>query len=78
MTVTLTKEQEQRVRDQLDGGRFSDAGEVIGAAIEALAERDAFEAPDLEAALLEGVRDEHLPYGSELLERVRHDAKKSG
>ena len=77
MTVTLTKEQELRVRDQLEAGRFSDAEELIGAAIEALAERDAFEAPELEAALLEGVRDEHVPYGQELLERVRNKAKKS-
>jgi hypothetical protein len=37
--------------------------------------RDEFESPALEAAILEGMRSPHRPYGKQTLERIRKAAR---
>ena len=74
MALILSKEQEQFVEAKLTSGLFKDASEVIASAFESLEERMGREDPELEAMVLEGVRGEHLPYGSQTLDRVRQAA----
>ena len=71
MNISLTVAQQDKVEQHLASGRYADVGELIGSALEALEERLADESPELEAALLEGARDEHVPYGRDVLDRVR-------
>ena len=75
MKVTLTKELESLVRSKVRSGRYADESEVVRDALRALEQRDDFESPALEAALLEGVRSQHKPYGKAVLDRVRKAAK---
>ncbi len=74
MNVTLTKELEAFVEDKVRHGRYADASEVVRDALRALEQRDGFESPALEAALLEGVRGSHQPYDKDTLARVRQVA----
>ena len=70
MTVTLTKELESLV----ESGRYVDASDVVRDALRRLEQDDDCESPALEAALLEGVRSPHRPYGKATLARVRKTA----
>jgi Arc/MetJ-type ribon-helix-helix transcriptional regulator len=74
MNVRLSNEQEAAVKAKLATGQFADAEEVIAAVLEALDEKTSYESPELEAALLDGLREEHSPYGSETLDKVRSAA----
>lgn len=74
MEIALTKEIEAIIADRLRSGRCRDADEVMRDALEALRQRDEFESPELEAALLEGVRSPHRPYGPDVLAGVREAA----
>ena len=75
MKVTLTKELETLVKEKVRSGRYSDESDVVRDALRVLELRDDFESPALEAALLEGVRSPHRPYGKSTLERVRKAAR---
>lgn len=75
MQVTLTKELEKLVAEKVGSGRYADASDVMRDALRVLEQRDDFESPALEAAVLEGVRSAHRPYGKATLERVRKNAR---
>ena len=75
MQVTLTKELEQLVEAKVRSGRYADASDVMRDALRVLEQRDDFGSPALEAAVLEGVRSPHRPYGKDTLERVRKTAR---
>ena len=74
MTVTLTKELESLVQQRVQSGRYADASDVVRDALRRLEQEDEYESPALEAALLEGVRSPHGPYGKATLARVRKAA----
>jgi antitoxin ParD1/3/4 len=76
MKVTLTKELERLVDERVRSGRYVDASDVLRDALRTLEQRDDFESPALEAALLEGVRSPHRPYGKATLQRIRKAAQK--
>ncbi len=76
MNVTLTKELETLVKEKVRSGRYSDASDVVRDALRVLEQRDDFESPALEAALLEGVQSPHRAYGSATLDRVRSAARR--
>ena len=63
MKVTLTPELEALVKEKVRSGRYADESDVMRDALHALELRDEYESPALEAALLEGVRSPHGPYG---------------
>ena len=75
MQVILTKELEKLVEEKVRSGRYADASDVMRDALRTLEQRDDFESPALEAALLEGVRSPHRPYGKQTLEHIRKAAK---
>jgi putative addiction module CopG family antidote len=75
MQVTLTKELEKLVKEKVRSGRYADASDVMRDALRVLEQRDDFESPALEAAVLEGVRSPHRPYGKGTLERIRKAAR---
>ena len=75
MKVTLTKELETLVKEKVKSGRYADESDVVRDALRALEQRDDFESPALEAALLEGVRSPHRPFGKSTLDRIRKAAR---
>lgn len=75
MKVTLTKELEIMVKEKVRSGRYADESDVVRDALRTLEQRDEFESPALEAALLEGVRSARRPYGKAALERIRKSAR---
>jgi len=75
MKVTLTEELKSFVKEMVRSGRYADESDVLRDALRALALRDDFESPALEAALLEGVRSPHRPYGKATLNRIRAAAR---
>ncbi len=75
MQVTLTRELEQYVKTKVKTGRYADESEVLRDALRALEQRDDYESPALEAALLEGLHSPHRPYSKATLDRIRKDAK---
>jgi len=74
MNVTLTKELESLVQCKVRSGRYADASDVMRDALRRMEQEDDYESPALEAALLEGVRSPHRPYGKATLARVRKAA----
>lgn len=74
MEITLTGKLEELVKEKVRSGRYSDASDVMRDALRALEQRDDYESPALEAAVLEGVRSPHRPYGKDTLERIRQGA----
>jgi putative addiction module CopG family antidote len=75
MKVTLTEELETLVKEKVRSGRYVDESDVMRDALRALELRDDYESPELEAAILEGVRSAHRPYGKATLNRVRKAAR---
>jgi antitoxin ParD1/3/4 len=75
MKVTLTKKLETLIKEKVKSGRYADESDVVRDALRALEQRDDFESPALEAALLEGVRSPHRPYGKSTLDRIRKAAR---
>ena len=71
MQVTLTKELEKLVADKVRSGRYTDESDVMRDALRVLEQRDDYESPALEAAILEGVRGPHRPFGKDTLEGIR-------
>jgi antitoxin ParD1/3/4 len=75
MKVTLTEELETLVKEKVRSGRYADESDVMRDALRALELRDDYESPALEAALLEGVRSPHRPYGKATVNRIRNAAR---
>lgn len=75
MQITLTKELERYVRSKVQSGRYADESEVVREALRVLEQREDYESPALEAALLEGIRSRHRPYTKATLERIRKAAR---
>jgi antitoxin ParD1/3/4 len=75
MKVTLTEELETLVKQKVRSGRYADESDVMRDALRALELRDDYESPSLEAALLEGVRSPHRPYGKATVNRIRSAAR---
>lgn len=76
MKVTLTEELESFVQEKVRSGRYANASDVMRDALRTLELRDDYDSPALEAALLEGIRGQHRPYGRETLNRVRRAARR--
>lgn len=76
MKITLTAELQTLVKEMVRSGRYADESDVMRDALRALELRDDYESPALEAALLEGVRSPHRPYGKGTLNRVRKAARR--
>ena len=76
MEITLTKDLETLILEKVKSGRYLDESEVVRDALRALQQRDDFESPALEFALLEGVRGPHRTYDEATLERVRTSAQR--
>jgi putative addiction module CopG family antidote len=74
MRITLTKELESLIKKKVTSGRYTDESDVVRDALRALEQRDDFESPALEAALLEGVRSGHRQYNKRTLNRIRTGA----
>jgi len=74
MRVTLTRELELLIREKVRSGRYADESDVVRDALRALEQRDDFESPALEAALLEGVRSSRRQYNKRTLDRIRKGA----
>lgn len=75
MRIILTKELESLIRKKVTSGRYTDESDVVRDALRALEQRDDFESPALEAALLEGVRGGHRQYNKRSLDRIRKGAR---
>jgi putative addiction module CopG family antidote len=76
MQITLTKGLEQYVKTKLRSGRYADESEIVREALREMEQREGYESPALEAALLEGVRSPHRPYSRATLDRIRKNALK--
>ena len=74
MEIVLTQELEQYVKAKVLTGRYADESEVVREALRESERREEWESPALEAALLEGVRTPHRPYGKATLARIRRNA----
>ena len=75
LEITLTEGLATLVREKVRSGRYADESDVMRDALRALEQRDEVEPPALEAALLEGVRSVHRPYGPSTLARIRRAAR---
>jgi len=75
MKITLTKKQEEYINTKVQSGRYTDVSDVVRDALRALEQRDDYESPALEAAILEGVRSPHRRYSQRTLARIRKDAR---
>ena len=75
MNITLPEALESLVKEKVRSGRYADESDVLRDALRALELRDDYESPALEAALLEGVRSPHRPYGKATLNRIRKAAQ---
>jgi len=75
MEVTLTGDLEAFIEEKMRSGRYTDASDVVRDALRALEQREEFESPELEAAMLEGLSGVPQPFGPETLERIRRAAK---
>lgn len=75
MKVTLTREPERWVAEQLRGGRYAETSDVMRDALRTLELRNDFKSPALAAALLEGVRGAHRSYGKATLARIHKAAR---
>jgi putative addiction module CopG family antidote len=74
MRITLTRELESLIKAKVRSGRYKDESDVVRDALRALEQRDDYESPALEAALLEGVRSNQRQYGKRTLNRIRKGA----
>ena len=76
MKITLPEALETLVKEKVRSGRYTDESDVMRDALRALESRDDYESPALEAALLEGVRSPHRPYGKSTLDHIRKAARR--
>jgi antitoxin ParD1/3/4 len=71
MEFTLTGEMEAFIQEKVRSGRYLDASDVVRDALRALEQKDGFESPELEAAMMEGLSGVPQPFGPDTLERIR-------
>ena len=76
MKITLPEALEALVKEKVRSGRYADENDVIRDALRALEWRDDCDSPALEAALLEGTRSPHRPYGKSTLDNIRRAARR--
>ena len=76
MQVTLTKELEALIKSKVQSGRYVDESDVVRDALRALEQREQYEDPALETALLDGVRSPHRAYNKGTLDRIRRGARR--
>ncbi|MGO8676013.1 MAG: type II toxin-antitoxin system ParD family antitoxin [Limisphaerales bacterium] len=76
MKITLPEAPQALVKKKVRSGRYADESDVVRDALRALEWRDDGEWAALEAALLDGVRSPHRPYGKSTLDRVRKAARR--
>jgi putative addiction module CopG family antidote len=74
--ITLPEGLEALVKERVQSGRYADESDVMRDALRALEWRDDCDSPAVEAALLEGVRSPHRPYGRSTLDRIRKAARR--
>jgi putative addiction module CopG family antidote len=74
--ITLPEALEALVKEKVRSGRYADENDVMRDALRALEWRDDCDSPALEAALLEGVRSPHGPYGKPTLDHIRRAARR--
>jgi antitoxin ParD1/3/4 len=74
MEVTLTGDLEAFIQEKVRSGHYTDASDVVRDALRALEQREEFESPELEAAMLEGLSGVPQPFGPETLDRIRRAA----
>ena len=74
--IILPEALEALVREKVRSGRYVDESDVMRDALRALEWRDDGDSTALEAALLEGVRSPHRPYGRSTLDRIRKAARR--
>ena len=78
MDVTLTPQQEELVQSKVASGRYSDASEVVGQALQLLDDYEREEA--FRAAVMVGYeqaeRGELIPWTPELREEIRRSVEK--
>ena len=76
MIVTLSPQLEAMVQQRVESGRYGDAGEVIHAALQLMAEHERFQR--LRAAVAEGYdqaeRGETVPYSTTLMDQLKREA----
>lgn len=77
MNITLTKEQEKFVKQQVKSGRYLDASDVMRDALRAMELNGMEEPPELEAAIMKGINSPRRPYGMATLDRIRRKARRS-
>jgi len=75
MEVTLTGDMEAFIQEKVRSGRYVDASDVVRDALRTLEQKEEFESPELEAAILEGLSGVPQPFGPETLERIRRMAQ---
>jgi len=76
MKIALTEKMELLIKEKVRRGRCADESDLVRNALRALELRDDYESPPLEAALLEGVRTSHRPYGKATLRRIQKTARR--
>jgi putative addiction module CopG family antidote len=74
--ITLPEALEALVKEKVRSGRYADESDVVRDALRALEWRDDCDSPALEAALVEGVRSPHRPYGKSTLDAIRKAARR--
>ena len=63
------------VKEKIRIGRYTEESDVRREALRALEQREDYETPALEAALLEGVNSPHRTYSKATLTRIRTAAR---
>ena len=76
MEVMLTDHLEAFIQEKVRSGRYADASDVVRDALRTL-EKQEFESPELEAEILKGLESPHEPYGPEMWERIRKEAREA-
>lgn len=74
MTIALPPALSALVDRFVATGRYADESEVAGEALRVAEQQELEDSPALEAALLEGVRSSHRPYGAGVLDSIRQSA----
>ena len=75
MDVTLTPDLEALIQEKVRSGRYLDASDVVRDALRKLELiEEAYESPELEAALLEAAGGPHEPLTRETLDKIRRMA----
>ena len=77
MSVTLTPELENKIRERVESGRYSDASEVVGDALRLLEEHERLQhlRALLDVGRQEALRGELVTYTPELMDEIYREAE---